>query len=189
MKPESRRERESVESDVDLDAIGASPEIAPMEVGVCMNEAHPTLAGRVLVRFERDCGTAEQWLPCLLQIRPREGDRVLVVRAAGSPEAIVAGVVDGYRRRVEPEVRAANVRAIKDDESIRIEAADGRGLVEVRASDGGCVVTLLAPDATLSGQGSLAIEADDVAIRARQGAVTISAADDVDVRGEHINLN
>jgi hypothetical protein len=177
------------EDGVDLDSIPAGTALAPTEVGVCVAEAHPTLAGRVLVRIEREQKSSEQWLPCLLQVRPREGDRLLVIRAAGSAEAIVAGVIDGYRRRADPDVRVANVRTVQDDESVRIQGPDGRGLVEVRASENGCVVTLLSPDATLSGQRSLAIEADEVTIRARQGAVSVSATDDVVVRGETINLN
>ncbi len=190
MKPESTNTNTTTPDDgVDLESIPAGTAPAPTEVGVCVAEEHPTLAGRVLVRFERERGTSEQWLPCLLQVRPREGDRLLVIRAAGSAEAIVAGVVDGYRRRVDPDVRVANVRTVQDDESVRIQGPDGRGLVEVRASERGCVVTLLSPDATLSGQRSLAIEADEVTIRARQGGVSVSATDDVVVRGETINLN
>ncbi len=180
---------ETTADQIDLDRIEAPAVLAPSETGVCIADRHPVLSGRVLVRFERERGPVEQWLPCLMSVCPRDGDRVLAMRAAGAAEAIVVGVVDGYRRRVEPEPRITNVRAIERDESVRIEAADGRGLVEVRASEAGCVVTLLSKDATLTADGALTIEAETLALRARQGAVSVKASEDVEIQGEHVRLN
>jgi len=189
MNAQSSDEPQPKHEAVDLERIEAPAALAASEVGSCVADRHPVLSGRVLVRFERDRGPVEQWLPCLMSVCPRDGDRVLVLRAAGAAEAIVVGVVDGYRRRVEPEPRITNVRAIERDESVRIEAADGRGLVEVRASETGCVVTLLSKDATLAADGALTIEAETVALRARQGAVSVKASEDVEIQGEHVRLN
>ena len=182
-------ERDATSDTIDLERIEATVAPAPSEVGLCVADAHPVLAGRVLVRFERGRGPVDHWLPCLMTVCPREGDRLLVLRAAGAAEGIVVGIVDGFRRRAEPEPRIANTRALKQDESVRIQAADGRGLVEVRASEAGCVVTLLSSDATLAADGALTIEAETLALRARQGAVSVTASEDVEIQGEHVRLN
>jgi hypothetical protein len=188
----SRQHERAVQAatvDLALEDIEAGPACSPSAMGEVVDEAHPVLAGRVLVRVERERDCSERWVPCLFGVRPRVGDRVLLVNPSGSPEPIVVGVVDGYRRRLEPEVRGGALRTLKDDEAVRIEAADGRGLVEVRASEAGCTVTLLCDDAKLAAAGTLTIEAEALTLRARQGMVSVKASDDVAIEGEHIRLN
>lgn len=180
---------DEVSESIALDEIEAGAPITPSAVGVVVDELHPVLAGRVRVRLGHEGPEGERWLPCLMGIRPRSGDRVLVIRPSGAQEGVVLGVLDGFRQRLEPEARATNVRTIADDESVRIEAADGRGLVEVRASENGCVVRLLSPDATLAAEGTLTIEAQAVALRAKQGCVALRASEDVEIQGEHVRLN
>jgi hypothetical protein len=174
----------------DLESICPTPTAPSSELATCVGEEHPVLAGRALCRFDRGGAPIEAWLACLWHVRPRAGDRVLVLRPSDSVEPIVVGVVDGFRARLAPDARAAHVRRLAEDESVRIEGPDGRALLEIRASsDDGCVVRFLTGDAALVAEGTLRLEGDAVAVRARRGEVAVSASDDVVVQGEQIHLN
>jgi hypothetical protein len=172
-----------------LDDLEPSFDVAASEVAVCVDDTHPVMAGRVRCKFERPSGPELHWIPCLLSVRPRVGDRVLVQRAVGLSRGVVAGVIDGYRPRLDPEPRASHVRAIREDEAIRIEADDGTPLVEVRTTATGPVVRVLTRDVAIETPGKLAITADAIELRARQGGVKVAASEDVVVTGEEIHLN
>jgi hypothetical protein len=98
-----------------LELIEPAAQRPAAEVARCVADEHPVLAGRVRCAFD---GAGEAWLPCLAGVRPRVGDRVLVLAASGAPGGIVAGVVDGFRRRLDPDPRDTNVRRLKADEVI-----------------------------------------------------------------------
>ena len=73
-------------------------------VGECVHDAHPTLLGRVRVRWtEPGQGgeVREQWLACLLGVIVRQQDRVLLQLPDNWPEPVVTGVVDGFAMRPE----------------------------------------------------------------------------------------
>jgi len=171
-----------------LDGVEPGPERPSSEIAECVADEHPVFTGRARCRFQRE-GAEESWLPCLFGVRPRPGDRVLVMRPSGEPHGLVVGVVDGFRRRVEADPRAAHVRRIGADEVIRIEREDGAPMIELRASDKGATVRLLSKDVSLAAEGSLEIAAESVSIAARAGGVRVKAADDVEIAGEHIHLN
>lgn len=172
-----------------LDAVDPGFAPAPSEVAACVADEHPVLAGRVLCQFERPSGVVQKWLPCLMGMRPRTGDRVLVQRAENFGESIVTGVIDGFRNRIPPEPRAEHARRLRADETVRIEADDGTPLLEVAAGENGPVVRLLSKDVTIESPGTLRLEADAIELRARQGEVRVSASEDVVVTGEQIHLN
>jgi hypothetical protein len=159
------------------------------EMAMCIADEHPTLAARVLCKLERATGPVELWLPCLFGVHPRVGDRVLVLRPEGAPEPVVLGVVDGYRRRTEPEARAAHHTRLKPDEVVRIESATGEALLELRGGAEGAVLRVLSKSVAIEGGEKISIEADAVTLRARQGKVEVTASEDVVVQGEAIHLN
>lgn len=172
-----------------LEAFEASPLNPASEIATCVADQHPTLIGRVRCSLSRERGAIEVWVPCVQSVRPRAGDRVLLVRPGGSAEPLAVGIVDGFRRRAELEPRASHARRLRVDEVVRIEGDDGQPLLEVRAGEGGAVVRLLSKDIAMEAAGALRIEAESVAIVARQGGVELRASDDVKLAGEHIHLN
>ncbi len=157
-------------------------------VADCLDTAHPTLAGRVLARWNDGAGAHEAWLPVLRSVAPREGDRLLVARPANWSEPIVVGVVDGFARRPEL-VKPAATLSLRADEVVRIADDHGAALVEIAQGEGGPVVRLLQPDVNLELAGELRISAKSVELVARAGEARISASDDVVVRGENVQLN
>lgn len=189
VRPGERDEARAVATPLfEIVAAAARPSGLP-EMGICIADEHPTLAARVLCRFERPTGQVELWLPCLFGVHPREGDRVLVLRPEGAPEPVVLGVVDGYRKRAEPEARAAHHTRLKPDEVVRIESATGEALLELRGGAEGAVLRVLSKSVAIDGGSQLSIEADALRLRARQGKVELTASEDVVVQGEAIHLN
>lgn len=171
-----------------LDLITAAARRPAAEVATVVADEHPVLAGRVRCAFGPRAED-EAWLPCLTGIRPRTGDRVLVLRPEGSAEGIVTGVVDGYRKRVDPGPFAAHVRRIRQDEVVQIESDTGEPLIQVCAGESGTTVRLLTKNIAVDAGAELRLEADAVAIVARQGSLELKASDDVVVNGEQIHLN
>jgi hypothetical protein len=114
---------------------------------------------------------------------------VLVVQAAGTPHGVAIAVVSSLEARERHASRRAHARRLRADECIVIESDDGAPIVEVRSGEDGPIVRLLGEGTHLDARGTLTIEADAVALRARRGGVAVEASDDVVVRGEHIHLN
>ncbi|WP_437682414.1 hypothetical protein [Sorangium sp. So ce131] len=171
-------------------ALGAAvPGAGEVLVGECVDARHPSLAGRVLVRWDGASGPQERWLPTLHGLAVRARDHVLITRPSNWPEPIVTGVVDGFALRPEvPPAEAARI-ALEPDEVVRITSAAGTPLVEVASSDAGPVVRLLTADVSLELPGDLRLRARSIDLTATQGEVKIKASDDVVVQGETINLN
>lgn len=159
-------------------------------VGECVDARHPTLAGRVLVRWTDALGAArERWLPSLHGLAIRAADRVLVQQPANWPEPLVTGVIDGYAERPELPRAAASTIALEGDEAIHVTTAGGAPLLELRGSDQGPIVRLLSDDVKIEAPGKLEISARSIALHAERGPVTINASEDVTVQGEAIRLN
>jgi len=159
-------------------------------VGECIDDKHPTLSGRVLVRWESDEEQVERWVPTLQQVPVRVHDRVLLMRPANFDEPVVTGVLDGFSRRTEPNRDTAASLDLKRDEAVRIASENGQGLVEIfQDKDGDAVVRLLDEDVNLEVPGKLRMKASRIEMEAVEGPVEIEASDDVNVRGEVINLN
>ena len=159
-------------------------------VGECLDTRHPTLAGRVLIRWVDARGTVcERWLPTLHGLAVRQTDRVLAQQPSNWSEAVVTGVIDGYAQR--PDVPRASVAtiALKSDEAILVTTAEGAPLLELRGTDQGPVARLLSMDADIEAAGQLRLSAKSIEINATEGSVTLHASDDVTVKGESIRLN
>jgi len=158
-------------------------------VGRCLDDQHPTLSGRVLVRWEDDTGEAEKWVPSLQQVPVRVDDRVLLMRPANFDEPVVIGVLDGFSRRPEPSRETAASLELKRDEAVRVAGSHGEPLLELYRDEKGPVVRLLQEDVDVEFPGALRMSAARIELEATRGSVDIEASDDVNVDGELINLN
>lgn len=156
-------------------------------VGTCINDRHPSLAGRVLVRFAAGAGERDLWLATLAHLPVRCEDRVLLLQPGNWPEPLVVGVIDGLRERAA-EANAAAVLILKNDETLEIRDQDGAPLLGVVPTPGGPVLRLARADQRLEVGGRLTVAADAIEFTAR-GEVTLSAGGDVVVNGEEIKLN
>lgn len=174
-------------------APAASPMPAPSEsmlVAECIDAHHPTLIGRVLCRIPSPSGeNVEQWVPTLMHLPVREGDRVLLARPGNFAEPVVVGVLDGFTPRPERPRVAAAIRPLAPDETVRFESARGEPLVEIAPGASGPVVRLLGADVEIETPGALRVRAGAIELAAKSGSVKIEASDDVVVQGEAIHLN
>jgi hypothetical protein len=156
----------------------------------CTDASHPTLQGRVRIRWERPGRPAEElWVPTLHGQSIRKGDRLLVQVPHGATEPIVIGVIDGFLPRPEP-ARAPVARIeLKRDEVFQVCSEDGQPLVQIIRDDQGPIVRLLQADTRIDLAGKLSISAAELELKATKGAVRIQASDDVNVIGEVVHLN
>ncbi len=167
-----------------------SPASAQPVVGWCTDTKHPALTGRVRVRWKTPGGAErERWLPCVHGLTVRENDRVLVQPVANWPQPIVVGVVDGFAMRPEAPFLPGPTVTLERDETVRVETREGQRLLEIRSDDSGPIVRLLDDDVSLDLKGRMKIKASSIAIQAKQGAVKITATNDVEVQGETVKLN
>lgn len=172
--------------------VAHAPSDAPLGgslVAVCIDDRHPSLLGRVRVRWSAHDGGGDAWVPTLQSIVVRTGDQVLLNQPLNGPEPVVVGVLDGFVRRAPAPERVAAQLALEKDEVLRVEDARGRPLLEVRSSEGGPAVRLLRDNLAIEVEGKLAFRAAAIRLEAREGTVEIEAADDVCVKGEVVHLN
>lgn len=172
--------------------VGHAPSDAPLGgciVAVCIDDRHPSLLGRVRVRWSTREGGGDAWVPTLRSIVVRTGDQVMLSQPLNGPEPVVIGVIDGFVHRDPAPERIAAKLALEQDEALRVEDARGRPLLEVRSGEGGPAVRLLAEDLAIEVEGKLAFRAAAIRLEARAGTVEIEAADDVCVKGEVVHLN
>lgn len=156
------------------------------EVTSLPDAAHP---GRLLCRWSAGKARGEHWLPTTRGVVAQVHDRILCVRAEGSPEPIVTAVIDGLvGASARPAASSPRLR-LQADEALCIEGADGTPLVEVRAGAARAVVTVLQHETEIALAGALAISATSVAIEAREGDLALVANGDAKVTAEIIHLN
>ena len=174
---------------VDLIAAGTpAPGPGPVPlIGICIDDRHPSLHGRVLVRMHLAGHEREAWLATLANLPVRREDRVLVIQPANWPEGLVVGVVDGMHPRRAP-AQAAAVVTLKADEALEIRDAQGAMLLAIEPGPTGPVLRLGKRDQRIDVDGTLAIAADTIAFTRRSG-MTLQAGGDVVVTGEQITLN
>ncbi|PRP91112.1 hypothetical protein ENSA5_58490 [Enhygromyxa salina] len=158
-------------------------------VGMCTDARHPTLSGRVCVRWTDANGEHLRWLPVLHNLAIRERDQVLLLIPANTDGPVVIGVVDGFAKRPEPRSEPKHTVTLKPDESIRVVSEDGTELVAITPGESGPELRLLSADADLRLPGKLRLRAKAVTIEAEEGGVNIEANHDVNVRGEIVHLN
>lgn len=158
-------------------------------VGECIDDRHPTLTGRVRVRWHDARGDVERWVPVLQGLSVRVADRVLLMRPANFEEPVVTGVLDGFTRRPEPTRTAAASLELKRDEAVRVTGSDGQELIEVYQDEAGPVIRLLQEDVHLELPGAFRLKASRIELEAARETIDIRANDDVNVDGEIINLN
>lgn len=201
MKPEDERSEVVLEPPTEantLDALLDEHQASRQEptpgpsclMGRVINDRHPTLGGRVQVRWQTAQGqTKERWLLTLQGLPVRTDDRVLLLRAEGSEEPVVTGVLDGFARRPAPERSRAAQIELRRDEVVRIVGSTGDPLLEIREGESGPVVTVLHEDLELAAPGRLRLQGKHVQLEATEGQVEVDASDEVVLRGELIKLN
>ncbi|PRQ02510.1 hypothetical protein ENSA5_21550 [Enhygromyxa salina] len=167
---------------------GSSSEPANL-VGECIEAKHPTLQGRVRVRFAIRGQDHERWVPTLQGLPVRVADRVLMVRPDNLAEWIVTGVVDGFATRPRHDKQEAARVELQRDEAVNVISSQGQPLVEISQGQGGPVVRVLEPDVRVEFAGKLAFAAEDIEFEATKGEVALKASADVVVKGETIRLN
>lgn len=166
------------------------PGVTDSLVGEVTDDRHPSLRGRVRVRWSDLEGQIfEKWLPTLHGLPVRVSDRVLLTQPSNWPEYVVTGVIDGFARRpdVDREERAS--LELKRDEVLRVRSQSGEDLLELFDGESGPVVRLLTPDVDIDLPGKLRVRASSIELEAKRGQVRITASDDVIVRGETVHLN
>ncbi len=156
-------------------------------VGVCVDDRHPTLAGRVHVRFTDASGEHSLWLATLAHLPVRCEDRVLLLQPGNWPEPVVVGVIDGLRARAA-ETHPAAMLTLRSDETLEIRDQDGAPILAIVPTPEGPVLRLTRADQRLEIDGRLVFAADAIDFVAR-GEVSLSAGGDVVVTGEEIKLN
>jgi hypothetical protein len=159
-------------------------------IAECIEAHHPTLRGRVKIRWDgggKD--PTEWWVPTLQGLAIRKADRLLLQTPHGEGEPIVVGVIDGFLPRPEPERSVAARIEVKQDEVLQVCSQEGQPLVEIVRDSKGPVVRLLQADTRVDIQGKLSITAAELELKAVKGEVRIQASDDVNVVGEAIHLN
>lgn len=172
--------------------VGPKAGIAPPGgclLGLCTDDRHPSLLGRVRVQWQTLDGVSDAWLPVLRHVSVRRGDQLLLSQPLNGAEAVVVGVVDGFAHRAAPPDTVAAKLELKDDEVVRIDDAKGRPLLELRAASEGPVVKLLQANLAVEVEGKLSFKAESIRMEAKRGKVEIEATDDVCVKGEVIHLN
>jgi hypothetical protein len=177
-----------------LDELLASPPQPAWPEGhvlaTCLEDRHPVLTGRVLVRCETVLGQVCQvWAPTLMGLSVRPADRVLVLKLPRELDPVVMGVLDGFTCRAEPAKQVAQVLEMKPDEVLQINAENGQGLVQIARNQAGPVIRLLHADSQVELPGRFCLSASAIEMRARSGGVRIEANDDVEIVGETIHLN
>lgn len=159
-------------------------------VGECLDDRHPSIAGRVMITWQDEqSNTMEKWLPTLQGLSVRKLDRVLLQQPVNWPEPIVFGVLDGCADRPLPERESKHSIELKPDEALRIDSDKGNPLVEVFQEKNQPVVRFLSKDVNLDLNGKLNICAESIDLAAKKGQVSITAEADVVVKGEIIELN
>jgi hypothetical protein len=156
-------------------------------VGVCVDDRHPDLTGRVQVRFADGSGERTQWVATLAHLPVRCEDRVLLLQPENWPEPLVVGVIDGLRARTAA-AHAVAALTLQNDETLEILDPAGAPLLAIVPTPTGPVLRLAHADQRIEIAGRLAFAADSIEFQAR-GAVSLAAGGDVVVSGEEIKLN
>lgn len=158
-------------------------------IGECIDARHPSLQGRVRVKFTQAGHEHERWVPKLQGLPVRVADRVLMLQPDNAREWIVTGVVDGFAARPRPELSERARIELQRDEAVNVVSSEGTPLVEISQSEAGPVVRVLEPDVQVEFAGKLSLRAQDIKLEATQGEVSLEASADVVLRGETIRLN
>jgi hypothetical protein len=159
-------------------------------IGECIHAKHPTLQGRVLVRWTTlDGECQERWLPTLQNLAVRPNDRLLLINPGNWNELVVTGVIDGFAKRPGVDRQTAGYLELESDEALRVVDRNGEQLLEMFQTAEGTVVRLLTDDTSVEFPGKLRLAADTIELAAGAGPIKIRASDDVIVNGEMIHLN
>jgi hypothetical protein len=169
------------------------PEASPVVgllVGECTATCHPTLSGRVRVGFVDTHGAhRESWLATLHGLAVRAHDRVLISQPGNWHEPLVIGVIAGLTARPSASGPLARQLELLPDESLTIVDSAGTPLIEVTPGEAGPRLQLLSSQIDIDVAGALRLRAESIELCASAGSATVTASEDVIVRGEKVRLN
>jgi hypothetical protein len=159
-------------------------------VGDVLDTHHPTLPGRVLVRWLDDkVTTQEDWLEPERHLSLVKGDRVLVTRPAGWREWIVTGALG---RSAAPEAQpAASTQTLRlgPGEGLTVEGHDGTPLVTLHHGPQGPRLEVNSDSLEISARQKLKLSAQTIELMSGDGGMELRTEGDVVVRGRFIRLN
>ena len=162
-------------------------------VGEVVDTHHPELRGRVFVQwFEENGENHQKWLSVVNGLYIQKGDRVLVIQPENWNEKIITNVLEGALGSdsvVEEQSEKARILELEQNETIQLQNAEGKPLIDIRSSTQGPVVRILNNNLQIEASGRLKFKAETVEIEGGRGGVDIRTEADTVVRSRHIRLN
>lgn len=165
-----------------------APAATAVVAGDVLDTHHPSLPGRVLVRFFDDAALQhEDWLEAERHLTLVTGDRVLVTRPAGFPDWIVTGAIG---RRTQPAARApGQVLRLGPGESLTIQAHDGSALITLHQGPEGPRLEVSQENLEISAKQKLRLSAESIELVSREGGLELRSEGEAIMRASVIRLN
>jgi hypothetical protein len=159
-------------------------------VGDVLDTHHPTLPGRILVRWLDDAlVTQEDWLEPERHLSLVKGDRVLVTRPAGWREWIVTGALGRRPAAAATMGPAIETLRLGPGEGLMIEGHDGTPLVTLHQGPQGPRLEVSSDSLEISARKTLKLSAHTIELISDDGGIELRTAGDTVVRGRFIRLN
>jgi hypothetical protein len=159
-------------------------------VGDVLDTHHPTLAGRVLVRWLDDkVVPQEDWLEPERHLSLVKGDRVLVTRPAGWREWIVTGALGRRPAAAAPAAPATQTLRLGPGEGLLVEGHDGAPLVTLHQGPQGPRLEVSSDSLEISARQTLRLSAHTIELISSDGGLELRTDGDAVVRGRFIRLN
>lgn len=159
-------------------------------IGMCMDNHHPSLSGRCLIRWtDASKKPQEKWLPCIRDVKPQRHDRVLLQQPGNWFEPLVCGILDGLAGPEDHTPKTGPAIRLEKNKAIHVVDSGDNPVLQIEQGEHGPVLRLLNDDLNIEVKGRLRFSAKDIQMAARRGEIRIKAKDDVHVKGEMIHLN
>jgi hypothetical protein len=171
-----------------LESSASRPAQKSTRLGYCVREHHPIFEGRVFVRYELDGSETNDWLVCLMGVRPQAGDRLLLNFVSGLDQWVVCGILDGFRERLSA-ARPNPTLALEPGQAITLVNLRGQSLAHLSLLEDGLAVQSLGEEMAVGTSGTLRLFGDEVKIESTSGNVEVASANDAVIRGQFVRLN
>jgi hypothetical protein len=161
---------------------------ATLVVGDVVDTHHPSLPGRVLVRWLDERVTErEEWLEPERHLSLVNGDRVLVTRPTGWRQWIVTGALG--RGSGSPSAATTQVLRLGPNETLSIQGHDGNPLLTLHQGPQGLKLELSSENLEVSALRTLRLSAHTIEIVSADGGITLRTEGETVVRAKLIHLN
>jgi hypothetical protein len=183
---EAALEEQRTKHPVEVSALGSTA------VGDVLDTHHPTLPGRVLVRWlDEASNPREEWLEPERHLSLVKGDRVLITRPTGWPEWVVTGAL-GFRAAAGPshgERGAGPSLTLAPGETLSVLGHGGQPLVVLHQGAQGPRLEITGENLEISAKNTLRLSAGTLELVSGDGGTDLRTEGDVVVRGRFIRLN